>query len=424
MNTVLNILFLLSLMMSVLLLMACQSQPMPLPLQQGQQILVTFKQETNKQAGLINSFSNNYSWRHYGASLTTQRHIDTLQQDYGLVELEGWLIKPLNIYCSRFVVKANTDPLVLIDTLKQDDRIDSAQLLHSYTTRLNTPYNDPYFQLQYGPAQQFVQRLHQWSTGKGVDVAIIDTGIDTEHPELRSQISTTQAFVNGDAEGVDKEIHGTAMAGIIAAQANNGSGIVGLAPEARIWALKACRQLHHHSSVAHCDSFTLAKALSYAVDRRIDVINLSLSGPYDPLVERLINAALARRQLIVAADPGAGSERYPAILPGVIAAREAQPGFSEATETAQSLVVIAPRTEVLSTGPGGGYDFFSGSSVSAAIVSGLATLLHEKNRQLPPRQRVHWLNQMVHMDNGPIDVSLPGERSQEDSAAHAPVAGR
>jgi len=316
------------------------------------------------------------------------------------VEQAGWAIQSLGVYCGLFTAAADADVQALLKQLEADERVESSQLLLEYHTRGKSEYNDPYFELQYGHARPFILDLHQWSTGKGVHVALIDTGVDARHPDLREQIAETRVFLAVDEPSGIPDIHGTAVAGIIAAQADNGSGIVGLAPDARVHALKACHQIAQHSSLARCDSFTLARALSFAIDRGMDVINLSLSGPRDPLVSRLIEVALTQGQIVAAADPGPGSDRYPAQLEGVIAVREDYDREDIADTAANTLVVYAPRTEILSTGPGGGYDFYSGSSVATAIVSGLTALLLQGKAEMSPDRRVAWLNQAMRMEIG------------------------
>jgi len=176
--------------------------------------------------------------------------------------------------------------------------------------------------LQYKHNAAFVRELHRWSTGQGIDAAIIDTGIDRHHPELQQQITQAHNFVGDSKEQFNKDIHVTAVAGIIAAQANNHHGIVGLAPDAKLWALKACWQLERQSSSARCNSFTLASALSFAIDKDVDIINISLAGPSDPLIARLVAAAIDSGIIVVAADPVITNERFPAKLKGVIAVRE------------------------------------------------------------------------------------------------------
>ena len=375
---------------------------------QSPRLLLTFAQSDDKTSGLLNSFSGNYFRSYWAAPLITQHRIIQIERDYPLVEQEGWEIEALGVYCVLFTLQPGADAATQLQRLRQDERVESAQLLQLYQTRAATAYNDPYFSIQYGEARAYIQQLHQWSTGKGVDVAIIDTGVDIGHPDLQSQIFNTQVFVAGDSDDFRHDIHGTAMAGIIAASANNGTGIVGLAPDARLWVLKACHQLHSRSSVAQCDSFTLAKALNYAIVRNVDVLNLSLSGPYDPLIDRLIQRALNKDQIVVAADPGRGADRYPALIDGVLAAREAPPGQGMTSRMAEPMVVVTPQTELLSTGPGGGYDFFTGSSNAAALVSGLAAVLLQNSREWAPQVRVNWIQQALRMEQHWVSLNQPG----------------
>lgn len=392
---------------SMLALLACQHQPTAREqAARGQEqapgwVVVTFEQGRDYQTGMLNSFAVGYYRSDYGASLATQRSIDALEREYRVTEQEGWLIPSLEVYCALFAVAPGTDLPRLLERLQADHRIESAQLLHQYQTMDRPDYDDPYFALQYGAAQAYIQQLHQWATGAGVDVAIIDTGVDTTHPELARQMAGSRNFTDKDQQGAGQDIHGTAMAGIVAAAANNGSGVVGIAPAARLWSLKACQQLQNGSSLAHCNSFTLARALSFAVDKRIDIINLSLSGPADALVQRLVEQALSRQLVVVAADPGAGEMRYPALLPGVIAAQAAPVATLAEGVNPGELVVVAAGSEVLSTGPAGGYDFFSGSSVAAAFVSGLCALLHEKYGAEAPAQHLAWLRAAARLEASP-----------------------
>src|SRR5258705_9176099 len=143
--------------------------------------------------------------------------------------------------------------------------------------------------------------MQQRATGRGIRVAVIDTGGDRSHPDLRGRIDTARNFVSDDAR-FDSDIHGTAVAGIIAANADNGIGIVGLAPDAGLLVLKACWQHAIDDVRAQCNTFTLAKALTFAIDQRADIINMSLGGPNDPLLGLLIEIALTRGIIIVAAQ--------------------------------------------------------------------------------------------------------------------------
>ena len=219
-------------------------------------------------------------------------------------------------------------------------------------------------------------------------IAVIDTGVDRAHPDLKGRISVARNFV-ADDPSFDTDIHGTAVAGIIAADANNATGIVGIAPNADLLALKACWQKTRDDIRAQCNTFTLAKALTFAIDQHADVINMSLGGPNDPLLALLIEVALARNVAVVAARDS--SDDFPANIAGVIAVRD-----SDATPSVwdPSVVDVAAR-ELLSTRPGGRYDYYSGSSMAAARVAGLAALLHEEDAHASPADLLRNLNLRV-----------------------------
>jgi subtilisin family serine protease len=176
------------------------------------------------------------------------------------------------------------------------------------------------------------------------------------------------------------------VAGVIAANPNNGRGIIGVAPGAKILALKACWQegaAHPGTpaSVSVCNSLTLAQALTVAIDSHAQVINLSLSGPPDPLLTQLVEYLLKHGAIVVGAMPPNGDGRaFPVGVPQVIAADVAGSGSNSPA------VIRAPGRDVLTLAPGGHYDFKSGSSFSTAYVSGIAALLLAVDPQLDAGQ--------------------------------------
>ncbi len=101
----------------------------------------------------------------------------------------------------------------------------------------------------------------------------------------------------------DGEIHGTAIAGIIASAVNNREGIIGVAPDVSIAALRACWAVVDDGLAAQCSSFSLAQALEVALGLQPNVINLSLAGPDDPLLSRLLDRAIERGIVVVTAHP-------------------------------------------------------------------------------------------------------------------------
>jgi subtilisin family serine protease len=219
-----------------------------------------------------------------------------------------------------------------------------------------------------------VAHAHPWSRGEGVKVAIIDTGVDIQHPDLRDSIAAAVNFVDADDAQFRRDRHGTEMAGVIAAVANNREGIVGVAPNARLLVFKACWQARADADAARCNSFTLARALSAAFDAHAQVVNLSLAGPDDPLLGDLIREGQHRGVLFVGAAPdSAGGLLHQA---GVIQVASAE------SHSALDSVLYAPGREILTLLPGGHYDFASGASIATAQVSGVVALMLAKNPAL------------------------------------------
>ena len=177
------------------------------------------------------------------------------------------------------------------------------------------------------------------------------------------------------------EAHGTEVAGIIVARAGNGIGIAGIAPDAHLLALRACWQESPASQAALCSSFTLAKALQFALQSKVQILNLSLGGPRDRLLERLLDVALAHGVSIVGAlDEAAGDGGFPAAYPGVLAVTGGH------ADSQLAGVLRAPGQDIPTTVPGAGFGFVTGSSFAAAQVSGLVALLRELSPAIHPAQ--------------------------------------
>jgi hypothetical protein len=313
----------------------------------------------------------------YGPGAAARQIMHSLETDYGLREVSAWPIEPLHMHCAVLEIPEGTDRSTLLTALAHDQRVILAQPLQSFATRTQD-YNDPYVGLQRGFQQMDVAHAHPWSQGEGVKVALIDTGADTEHPDLRGNIAAAANFVDADDRQFRRDRHGTEMAGVIAAIANNHEGIVGIAPAARLLLFKACWQTELNADAARCNSFTLARALVAAFDAHAQIVNLSLAGPADPLLSDLIREGLRRGVLFVgaaASDPAAGA-------PGLTH----EPGIIEVASaggpSTLGSVVYAPGREILTLLPGGHYDFASGDSIATAQVSGVVALLLAKNARL------------------------------------------
>ncbi|HEY3521924.1 MAG TPA: S8 family serine peptidase [Rhodanobacteraceae bacterium] len=311
----------------------------------------------------------------YGAGQRAVSTLTDLQRRYGWRELAGWSIKPLDLYCIVLEPAAGMSRDALLKSLASDDRVQLAEPLHDYSvySEQSAPprrYNDPYVTLQRGFAETDAALAQTLSMGKGVEVAVIDTGADTRHPDLQGRIGSVHNLVDDSAAAFNRDHHGTEVAGIIAAVGDNHRGIVGMAPATTLDVYKACWYPPPPHSVARCNSLTLAKALAAVLDTDARIVNLSLGGPADPLLSRLLQRVLDDGRIVVAAmPPDASLDGFPDDVPGVIVVRSSGAG------AAPPGVLSAPGVDILTTQPDGGYDFTSGSSMAAAHVSGIAALL-------------------------------------------------
>lgn len=295
-----------------------------------------------------------------------------LERRHGLREIVGWTIEPLGLYCAVVRPAPGADRDALLEALSRSDRVRIAEPVREYALYAGQSaavrYNDPYVGLQRGFAEIDAALAQRASLGAGVEVALVDTGVDTGHPDLEGRIRGVHDMV--DAAGTrDGDRHGTEVAGVIAAVGDNQLGIVGVAPEATLRVYRACWHPPGRPA-ARCNTFTLAKALAAIIGADARIINMSLGGPRDPLLEQLLVALLEQDRIIVAAMPPDGrTEGFPAGVPGVILVGTAQvPG-------APAGVLSAPGVDILTTQPGGHYDFASGSSLAAAHVTGISALL-------------------------------------------------
>jgi subtilisin family serine protease len=307
---------------------------------------------------------------------------------HGLTLVTSWPIPLVGVDCFVMTVPANQSPEQVAQVLARDPEVAGAEPMHVYRAQASTAppggreaggeaqtaeatHNDPLYRTQPAAQEWRLAELHRTATGRNVKVAVIDSMVDPAQPDLAGQILTLQDFVLDHPRGPEQ--HGTGVAGIIAAVADNRIGIAGVAPQARLMALRACWQ--EGASGAVCDTLSLAKALYFAIGHDAQVINLSLSGPPDPLLGRLIDVALARGMVVVGAlDPNAPEGGFPASHAGVVA-------VSDDPATTVPGALAAPGREIPTTQPGGRFAFVSGSSYAAAHVSGLYALMREQSRK-------------------------------------------
>ncbi len=286
-----------------------------------------------------------------------------------LALVDGWPMPLLGIDCYVMEVPADRSLDDAVADVSRDPIVAWSEPLETYRAQGAAAATvDPLFRIQPAASAWHLAELHRVATGRGVTVAVIDSKIDVRHPDLSGQFVADQDFVGNRSP---PERHGTAVAGVIAARAHNGIGISGIAPDARLMALRACR--HDGTGATLCDSLSLARALQYAIEHRADIVNLSLSGPRSTLISKLIQLALARNMAVVAAfDPRLPRGGFPASLNGVIAVTD------KSLQTWPPRLYRAPGRDVPTTEPGGTWYLVNGSSYSAAHVSGLIALARQE----------------------------------------------
>lgn len=285
--------------------------------------------------------------------------------------LDGWPMPLIGVDCYVMRVPDGMTVDAAITQVSRERGVAWSQPLQVYQARGSpggAALNDPLFRAEPAAAAWRLADLHRIATGRGISVAIIDSKVDVAHPDLAGQFIANLDFV--DRRATASEAHGTGVAGIVGAKAGNGIGIAGIAPDARMMALRACWQTAAGPTL--CNSLSLARALEFAIEHNAGVINLSLAGPADPLLGRLVGMAIARNISVVAAfDPSLPAGGFPASLPGVIAVAD------ESLQPLPARVYGAPGRDVPTTQPGGKWYLVNGSSYAVAHVSGLIALVRE-----------------------------------------------
>jgi subtilisin family serine protease len=343
------------------------------------QILVTVRQPANVAAGLTGQPAQRYLQRRYGPSPSVDRVLTQLAHEHGLHRVKGWPIQSLDVYCEVLTVPEGQDVGAVLATLNRDARVDLAQRMNVFRTQA-TRYDDPYVGLQSAATALDVERAHELATGRGVSIAIIDSAIDADHPDLKGRVRFARNLVDEHPLPRGGEVHGTAIAGVIASAVNNHEGIIGVAPNVSIAALRACWSANDGGLAAQCSSFSLAQALELALALEPNVINLSLAGPDDPLLSRLLDRVIERGIVVVAAQPSTaiGTLVFPSSHPRVLSAHSSiRPIGSDSP-----YALAAPADEVLTTTPGAGYAFLTGNSLAAAHATGVVALLMERQPDL------------------------------------------
>ena len=235
-------------------------------------------------------------------------------------------------------------------------------------------------------AQYVVRKLHlteahRINRGDDVLVAVIDSRIDKNHPDLAGTIADEFDAVGSPAQ---PHAHGTAIAGAIAAN----SKLVGVAPKVRLLAVRA---FSGAGESAQSTTFNVLKGIDWAAAKNARIINMSFAGPADPMLKQMLAIANARGIVLIAAV-GNGGPKSPPLYPGAdagvigVTATDADDKLMPQANRGPQVAVAAPGVEILAAAPDGKYQITSGTSVAAAHVSGVAALLLATKPKLTPAQ--------------------------------------
>lgn len=236
------------------------------------------------------------------------------------------------------------------------------------------------------------QLLDAGATGQGITVAVIDTGIDADHPDLAGKLLPGYDIIKGAdmPHAYDPMGHGTHVAGIIAADASNGIGVAGIAPGVRILPVRVL------DDTGYGDDAGVGRGLVWAVDHGAQVVNMSL-GTYDnnPVMEAAVKYAASKGVVVVASagnDRAGGPKSYPGAYAEsvAVAATSSTDGHAYYSTTGSYVDLAAPGDVILSTYPGGEYVALSGTSMAAPHVTAAVALVAAR-RGISPQAAVQRL---------------------------------
>jgi hypothetical protein len=234
------------------------------------------------------------------------------------------------------------------------------------------------------PGQYVLEKLklpgvHRTLRGDNVEIAVIDSQIDTMHPDLAGDVAGSY-----DAAGVEEKPHphGTGMAGAIVAHQR----LMGVAPNAHVLAIHA---FSTKAASPESTTFSILKGLDYAVAHNVRLVNMSFAGPRDPTLERAIKAAYDKNVIMIAAAGNAGPKSpplYPGADPNVIAvtATDMDDKLFSGANRGKYVAIAAPGVDILVPAPDDTYQLTTGTSVATAHITGVVALMLERNPKLTP----------------------------------------
>ena len=268
--------------------------------------------------------------------------------------------------------------------IKQDSQVEYVE--PNYIYKVDMTPNDPYYNLQWSLPKMKVDKAWDLSTGSSpVTIAIVDSGVDADHPDLSSKLIGGYNTINNTTSTNDDNGHGTHVAGIAAGIMDNSKGIAGIAVNSKIMPVKAM------DSSGSGSIMDIAEGITWAADHGAKVINLSLGGPYyTQTLQDAIDYAYAKGCLVIAAagNDNSSSPSYPAAHNHVVAVSATDENNNKAwfSNYGTYVDIAAPGTNIYSTTFDGLYGYKQGTSMACPNVSGVAGLVLSIVPSLTPDQ--------------------------------------
>mgnify|MGYP001826064827 CR=1 FL=1 len=305
-----------------------------------------------------------------------------IAQQYRLVRLQGETNQLLEARVQRYRIPDRRTAAEIIAAMQGDPRINLAQPNYLYRLqggKAAKRARGSMIAMQYAPTSLQLNAAHKLATGRQARVAVIDSGVDRQHPELVNALAGSFNAVGDRAPKPDA--HGTAIAGIIGARAK----LLGVAPGVQLLAARAF--FRERGGKPLTTTFVLLRAVDWSFSQKARVFNLSFTGPEDNAVRKILKSAHDRGSILVAAAGNAGPRAppaYPAAYPHVLAitAHDKADKLYKKANTGAYVAAAAPGVDVLVPIPRGGYDVKSGTSFAAAHISGMIALMLEHNPAL------------------------------------------
>ena len=333
------------------------------------------------------------------SNAATARQITALQRRFRLQRIESHRFALSGTTFYRWRIPDRRSVPAVIRSLEQDRLVASAQPNYLYVLQqTETQTASEGNAAQYALAKLHLPQAHQLAKGDDVRVAVIDSAIDLDSPELAGSIAGSFDTLKSPRK---PHAHGTSIAGLIAAHGQ----LTGVAPSAKILAVRAFDPNASGAQGAEGSTFNVLKGLDWAVQNKARIVNMSFAGPADPALHRALQAVHKKGIVLIAAAGNAGAKSpplYPAANPEVIAvsATDAEDKLLEQSNRGRQIALAAPGKDILVALPDGGVEVSSGTSYSAAEVSGVAALLIQRDGKLSP-DKLRRLLEKTAQDIGP-----------------------